>query len=265
MIKNDCPQEAYVKIEYDGKVKSKDLAKYLSALSDEYRYFIKEKEMDKDFSDELYIKEIEKGSIEIFFSPEYLAGVLPIISDINTVFDFISYIGMCLNYFKLNTSNVDLPINRIKNYKNINGIVNDGNVKQIQYIDNRGASIQIINKYGKEDGKIIETNIQKKLEAQNEVNDGEYKSIPFYWKSADFGNHKKSNFKGICENISTQPFNVIFDTDEIGKYMTADSHLDKPWQDLIYVVDVNYSTVKGKGLLKIMKVYEDQTYFQSDE
>lgn len=265
MNKKTCPKEAYVKIDYDGKVKSKDLAKYLSALSDEYRYFIKEKNMDKDFSDELYIKEIEKGSIEIFFSPEYLAGVLPIISDVNTVFDFISYIGMYLNFFKANSNNVNLPSNRTTNYKNINGLINNGTIKNIQYVDNRGANIQIINSYNKDDGKVIEKNIQKQLETQNEINDGEYRAIPFYWKSADFGNRKKSNFKGICENISTQSFNVIFDTDEINKYMTADSHLDKPWQDLIYVVDVNYSTIKGKGVLKIMKVYEDQTYSQNDE
>ena len=241
------PKEAFIKIDYTNKVKAKYLSRYLSSLSEEYKYFIKENKMEDSFSDELYIKEIEKGSIEIFFSPEYLAGVLPIISDINTIYEFISYITNFLNLFKKDDEKIELPANRIKNYKNLNGVINDGNISTVNYIDNRGGTINILNSYGKEDGK------------------GEFKSVAFYWDYAKFKDTNRYNYKGICEKISKKPFNVIFENDEIKDYMTAESHLDKPWQDLIYVVDIEYTTVKGKGQIKILKVYTDQTYFQSKD
>lgn len=97
------------------------------------------------------------------------------------------------------------------------------------------------------------------------IKEGEFKSVAFYWDYAKFKDTNRYNYKGICEKISKKPFNVIFENDEIKDYMTAESHLDKPWQDLIYVVDIEYTTVKGKGQIKILKVYTDQTYFQSKD
>lgn len=259
------PQEAFIKIDYTNKVKAKYLSRYLSSLSEEYKYFIKENNMEDSFSDELYIKEIEKGSIEIFLSPEYLAGVLPIISDINTIYEFITYVGNFLNYFKKDDEKIDLPASRIKNYKNLNGVINDGNISSVNYIDNRGGTLNILNSYGKEDSKVIEKNIQKHLLENEDIKEGEFKSVAFYWDYAKFKDTNRYNYKGICEKISQKPFNVIFENDEIKDYMTAESHLDKPWQDLIYVVDIEYTTVKGKGQIKILKVYTDQTYFQSKD
>lgn len=166
MEQKNLPQEAFVKIEYKDRVNTKDLAKYLAAISDEYKSFVKNKQIDKEFSDELYIREIEKGSIEIFFSLEYLAGVLPLLSDTNTVFEFINYITNMLNMFKSNSVKEDLPIQRVRNYKNINGILGDVNIEKLNYIDNRGGTLQIINSYGKNDAQLIEDNIHNRLETE---------------------------------------------------------------------------------------------------
>lgn len=47
--------------------------------------------------------------------------------------------------------------------------------------------------------------------------------------------------------------------------MTRESHLDKPWQDLCYVVDIELTEGKSKPVYKITKVYEGQTFFQETE
>ena len=59
--------------------------------------------------------------------------------------------------------------------------------------------------------------------------------------------------------------NVIFDDEKVKNYMTRESHLVKPWQDLCYVVDIELTEGKSKPVYKITKVYEDQTFFQETE
>ena len=46
--------------------------------------------------------------------------------------------------------------------------------------------------------------------------------------------------------------------------MTKQSHYGRPWQDLCYVVDVELREGKNTAVLKITKVYEDQTFYEED-
>lgn len=88
-----------------------------------------------------------------------------------------------------------------------------------------------------------------------------YKKLFMQWEQKNF-NDKKSGNKATIPHISPKPLNVSFENKDIEKEMTT-THPKFPnveWQNLWYVVDVEYVTLGGKPkFYNILKNYSELT------
>lgn len=259
------PKEAFIKIKYTKSISAKEFSEYIKSLDREYTCFLKQNKLESFVQPELEITKIEQGSLDIFLAPLLCPGVLPLLSNVNIIFDFLSHIK---NGFQLlrEGKSAELSSQQLSNYEGMNNLTINGN-PTINYIDNRNGIFQNM---GPEIDFNMSNSIKNTLEEERKkrlpsLPQDTFSAVPFYWASANFKDNKKFNFKGVCEKISKNPLNVIFSSDEIKKYMTGDSHLGKPWQDLIYVIDVELNPIQGQQVLKVLKVYEDQTFFSDHQ
>lgn len=259
-----------IELKYSESVSAKDLGAYFNCLNNEFKTFIKDNNYQDIFSDQLAIKEIKPGSIEIFPVLEYVASALPLIDQANVIIDFFNSISAGLKLLEQSPDKVDYSQKKLSNYKGLNGVSVAG--------DNTVVNYTVINNYGSSDeqretlasfdntkSQKIEKHINEKLLEYKKVENTTSQAVVFYWDTARFNKSKPFNYKGICRKISPNPYNVIFDDEKVKNYMTRESHLDKPWQDLCYVVDIELTEGKSKPVYKITKVYEDQTFFQETE
>lgn len=259
-----------IKIEYENSIPAKDLANYFNSLNNEFKTFIKDNNYQDVFRDQLSIKQIKHGSIEIFPVLEYVASVLPLIDQAGVIIDFFNFISSGLKLLEQSPDKVDYSQKKLSNYKGLNGVsvAGDRNVINYSVINNYGTpneKTEILSSFDRVKSQKIEENINKKLLEHKKVENTISHAVVFYWDTARFNKLKPFNYKGICRNISPNPYNVIFDDDNIKNYMTRESHLDKPWQDLCYVVDIELMDGKSKPVYKITKIYEDQTFYQESE
>lgn len=257
-----------IKIEYENSIPAKDLANYFTGLNNEFKTFIKENKYDDMISEELAIKEIHQGSIEIYPLIEYVAATLPLLDQAQIFIDFFNGVISFLNLLKKDDPNINCSSKKLINYNGINGINITGDNNTINYMvintehpekDKKLASIT------NSDSKLIDQNIKKRLKIQKTVEEISKKAAMFYWDSAKFDLSKPSNYKGICKEISNESYNVTFANGEIEHFMTGESHLGKSWQYLNYVVDIEMLNGKTKPHYKITKVYENQTFYESDD
>ena len=263
-------RRALIKIEYENSIPAKDLANYFTSLNNEFKTFVKDHNYQDIFSEQLAIKEIRQGSLEIFPVLEYVASALPLIDQAEVIIDFFNFISSGLKLLEQMPDKADYSQKKLSNFKGVNGlsVAGDGNVINYNVIHNYGTpneKMETLSSFDKIKSQKIEENINKKLLECKKIENTVSHAVIFYWDTARFNKLKPFNYKGICRNISPNPYNVIFDDDKIKNYMTRESHLDKPWQDLCYVVDIELTEGKSKPVYKITKVYEDQTFYQELE
>ena len=263
-------KQPMIKFHYTGSIAAKDLGVYFNSLNNEFKTFVKDNNYQDIFSDQISIKEIKHGSLEIFPVLEYVASALPLIDQTEIIIDFFKFISSGLKLLEQMPDKVDYSQKKLSNFKGLNGlsVAGDGNVINYNIINNYGTpneKIETLSSFDKIKSLKIEENINKKLLEYKKVENTVSKAVVFYWDTARFNKSKPFNYKGICRNISPNPYNVIFDDDYIKNYMTRESHIDKPWQDLCYVVDIELTEGKSKPVYKITKIYEDQTFYQETE
>lgn len=260
---NTYPKEAFIKIKYTKGISAKEFAQYIKSLDREYACFLKQNNLEQHLRPDLEITKIEKGSLDIFLSTVLCPGILPILSNINIIFDFLSHIRENLKLLEEGKTET-LSSQQLKNYEGMNNLTTNGSTT-INYIDNRQGTLNCIGSVDFNMANSIKNTLNDVLKKEESlVLINSLKAVPFYWDSAKFSDTKKLNFKGICEKVSKKALNVIFASEEIKKYMTEESHDGKPWQDLCYVVDIEIESVLDKTVLKITKIYEDQTFSKND-
>lgn len=261
-------RRALIKIEYENSIPAKDLANYFTSLNNEFKAFVKANKYNDIISDELEIKEIRQGSIEIYPFVEYVAAALPIFDQTQIFIDFINGVVTFLNLLKKDDSNIDWSQKKLANYSGINGVNISGDNNKVNYMVvsvNNPDDVKKIATITNAESKIIEKNIRKHLKNTKTVEETSKKATMFYWDSAKFDLSKPSNYKGICKEISNETYNVTFANDEIEHFMTGESHLGKSWQYLNYIVDIEMLNGKKKPYYKITKVYKNQTFYESDD
>ena len=256
-----------IKIEYKDTIPAKDLANYFMGLNNEFKSFLKENKYDDLISNELKIQEIKQGSIEIYPFLEYAAAALPLIDQLQLFIDFFTHIGSFLDLLKKDDPKIDCSQKKLANYKGINGVNVSADNVTINYLvinPSKPNETQQIATITSSDSKLIDKNIKKRLMVSKNIDETSKKAALFFWDSAKFDISKPYNYKGVCKEISNASYHVCFENETIENYMTKQSHLSRPWQDLCYVVDAELREGKNSPVLKITKVYEDQTFYEED-
>lgn len=256
-------ETTYIKIEYGERLDVEVLSNYLKALNKEFKYYLKENHLEETYSDSLYIKEIKSGCIEIIPVLQMLAGAtipfLPELGVNSVLFDYFKTIVKNLRSFNM-PDNVSLNFNnnRVLNNSQLNFLgVHVSNITYNGYVNNEPQKIE---QPCGEQAVAIKENIEKELQNREKLLTQSYISMPFYWDNAKFSNSTSSYYKGKIDKISNKALQVIWESDTDRKFMTEESHLNKPWQELYYVVDVEVIAVNDTYCYKILKVHEQQTF-----
>ncbi len=239
------------RIETDNPLPVEDFTKSLEAFNREYVAF--------SSVAELHISEIRKGSFEV----EFINCVIPLgifggLTQLNNIFDFIKHLKSIIESLKRDKEKTTKRKESIQNILDISRPI----------INNYGGTINLFSGndnfvINSQDAQLINEVAQKVLPQKTKtIEDNEtnkmYKKVLFYWWQAGF-NEKKPNSgnKGIIENISKNPFKVIFkdDDSQTKKEMTT-SQNGIDWQKINYIVDVEVITKNNKIVLyKILHNY----------
>lgn len=204
----------------------------------------------------VYIQEIKKGSFVI----DFLCAVQPIIPTLlansgEILFNKIKDLWEKLlnekqpettHELKMMKDTADM-VEIIANNPNDNMTINiniNGNNNAISF-NNVDAS------------KVVKFAKSLKMEQETTT----YKKLFMQWEQKNF-NDKKSGNKATIPHISSKPLNVSFENKDIEKEMTT-THPKFPnveWQNLWYVVDIEYVTLGGKPkFYNILKNYSELT------
>lgn len=221
----------------------------------------------------LLVKEVRKGSIEIDLITLSAASLIPLISNVNNIVQFASYLkllcAMCLGAkgeeIKRITADNYLPSPQIKDFKNfkdtINILGNPGDVIKIDAIDNNTGNIFVGCEFNGIQAEHMRNNInQITKEKENNLI---YTKQLFKWAQVNFNSTKTGN-QGLIENITIKPLRVIFDDDRIKDEMMVSSD-GIEWHNKFYIVDVEVLAVDGKPCVyKILKNHSEDSFSQDE-
>ena len=165
-------------------------------------------------------------------------------------------------------SSLKMTNSRLNSYNNIN--IFSKNTTNITYNLHNNQETKFIEQPKGESIDLIETHLNEVLKEKNKEKEEmpvgkTITAVNFYWDNAKFTSQDTFNFKGKVEHLSSRPFPTTFENERDKKYMTEESHFDKPWQELVYVVDLEASELKGSYSYKILKVHENQTFYPDEE
>jgi hypothetical protein len=232
--------------------------KSLSALSHQYKTITNE-------SSDLYISKLKEGSYIIELVSIAVSATLPVISDVNTVVQFVEYLKIAKNWLlgiSQKPKNIQITPNDLKEYKELLApamVVN--NYGSIKFYHSDLDAIKFEKKEIESIAKAVdrEVVVYDKPLIQNDIPD-HFEKVLFYWYQTRFDDeHINLGNKGIIEVIDKNPKNVVFadDSSDTKKEMTtihSDGNID--WQIIGYIVDVEVMK-KGKEIkaYKILKNY----------
>ena len=130
-----------IKVQYSESISAKDLGTYFSCLNNEFKAFIKDNNYQDIFVDQLSIREIKQGSLEIFPVLEYVASALPLIDQAGVIIDFFNSLSSGLRLLEQSPDKVDYSQKKLANYKGLNGlsVAGDGNVINYNIVNNYGT------------------------------------------------------------------------------------------------------------------------------
>ena len=233
-----------IKIENKTDVSLVDLTLSLLNVGAQYNRFLDREGINtEDIKNPLVVKKLESGSVII----ELSSIILPIINEINTVFEFACYLKNSVDFFLGKIPKSPIKYDK-KDLEQINAIVNltaNSPDSQMSFCANNGSAqtVNLVINY-------TEANATQQL---------------LRWYQTRFDNRSAFGDKAIVENISPKPIRVIFAHEDIKRNIINTSNFSKPWQELAYIVDLEVLFLDEKPrTYKILNFYPEGT-FNPDE
>ena len=244
-------------IEYDKPIAVSEFTNALNSFSNQYEKFLQDKYGSERPSAELYVQEIRKGSI-VTTLVEYSAILLPFLGDINTVFEFGSYIKSSYDYLLSGKKEIDNESLDVKDLNNLLKIIEPGtHTNNNIYIQIKGNDNKIVLaplSANETESRAIRDRIKEdKKELSQKEKSIEYKQALFLEQIKRDLDSKKGN-KGVIKELNEHSLNLIWANDEEKiKMLNCD---DNPLK-MIFIVDVEIVEVNYETkLYKIMKLHE---------
>lgn len=247
-----------VKIENMQPVELLDLTKSLISLSSQFETYVSKSTGCKEEREaKLYVKQVKSGSIIIELVEYATIGMIPFLENSNIVIDFAGHLKDIFKYF-INGEG-EKPNLTIPDYKELTGLLNtvakDAGSKFDISVVNNG----IINNYlylnsteSNAAQNIFQREIQE-LKMPEEIDLVHEKQLMTWYQARNDIKSKLGN-KGIIDNLSKKPLNIIFDNEEIKEKML---HGDINPFKTAYVVDVIIMTLRDiPTAYKIMELHQ---------
>lgn len=204
----------------------------------------------------LYVKEIRTGSI-ITELVANAAGLLPIVSDANTLIGFTKHLTVAINWLLHRTPEKNPPSISRSTVQNIGSIVEpiakDSASQLIIHTEtiNHAPVFLTINSH---DANALQNQIQRQLADWRAPATGMHEKVVMYWFQARNDAKSTAGDKAKIESISQRPVKVIFASEAIKAQMLA---IDENIFTHAFIVDVQVETVENSPVLyKIVRVYE---------
>jgi hypothetical protein len=232
-----------------------DLTQSLIAFGREYQYYA-DVNLDGPYRHDtkLFIKEIRTGSIITELVP-FAPGLLPILSEANTVIGFVRHLKSAIDWLLDKTQRVDLTKSSLSNISSIIEPVAKDSASQFNIhteIHNH-APVQI--SITSIDANAIQNRIRAEIEHLSAPVVGLHEKVLMYWFQARNDPSSKVGDRAIIESILQKPVKVIFASEaKKAEMLRLDENLFKH----AFVVDVIVETIGNRpALYKIMNVYDD--------
>jgi hypothetical protein len=236
--------------------------KSLLSFQDEYQSITQK-------SSKLLIKEIRKGSIEVELITLATATVLPLLGNINTVYQFIDYFNKTITWLSGKSKEPEETKFTIKDLENIKNILtpiaqSSNDTSRILISSTEYHDIVTIDKEIVENVNITITRkvLLEKDTANYIIPDVKQKQVLFFWYQTRFDDHEfNSGDKGLVSSIDKTPKKIIFadDSSETKHQMTTTNPMyKKDWQEVGYIVDLEIVFHENRIIAyKIIKNYPE--------
>ncbi len=243
-------------IEFDEPISVVEFTNSLEAISSEYEKFLIDKFGSERPNAELYVQEINKGSI-ITTLVELSANMLPFLGDVNTVFEFGNFLKSSYDYLisGKGKENDDLDI---KDLNNLAKIIEPGTHKSNNiYIQLKGDNNQIVlNPLSADAGKseVIKKNIKEEKKRLAEPTKNTEYSKALYLEQIKRDLDSKKGNRGVIKELNQKSLNLVWlNEKEKEKMLNCD---DNPFK-MIFIVDVEVVEVNEENkLYRILKLHE---------
>lgn len=242
-IKNRYPVELF------------DLTQSLYSFAKEYEGYASAEFEGADKTAKLYVKEIRTGSIITELVP-IAAGLLPFLSDTNTVIGFAKHLKLAVDWLRNPAKETKPTINKTT-LTNINSIVDPvakDSASQLnihtEIVNNAPIYITI----NSSEANAMQNQVRKELDLIREPIVGRHKNVVLYWWQTR-NDTSQAGDRAIIESISPRPVKVIFESEEAkSNILKLDENLFKH----AFLVDVDVETIENRAALyKVVKVHEE--------
>lgn len=254
-----------IKIENKTDIPLIDLTMSLMNVGAQYNRFLDRHNISVESNkNPLIVKKLETGSVII----ELSSLVLPVVSQINTIFEFTNYIKNSYDFLLGKVKSAPINYDK-KDLEQLNSIVNlnaESPDSQMSFSADNGAKQTINLTINYTEANAIQNGIKKEVEKLKEPSPAIYTKQLLKWYQTRFDNKSDFGDKAIIENISKKPIRVIFNHENIKRNIINTSEFTKPWQELAYIVDVEVLFLDEKPrTYKILDFYPDGTFDPEEE
>lgn len=225
-----------------------ELTKSLVALAHQFNGYAAENGTAKEEREaKLYVKEIRSGSVILELIEIATVGVIPFIENVNTIVGFAEYISTAYNFFlgKKKDKQKDFDISDCKELSQIVNPVASDNGSQLNISTTINGDVNLYLSLSSLEANAVQNVLEKEARQMKvpEASDSLHTKVVLSWYQARSDVKSETGNKGVIEEISTKPVNIIFENEDIkSKILLGDAN---PLHTA-YVVDVKPQTVSGK-------------------
>ncbi len=264
----DADMKLVIQINNKKDIALTDLTISLLNVSQQFtRFLIKNgADLDKNRST-LFVRSVTSGSIIIDLKPicEY---ALPLLSEFNTVAEFVLYLKEYFSYFlgKSEKKPTSIEIKDMEQFEKILEPIAKDNGSSYNFIAQEGAEQVNYFLISSAEANAAQNAIKREIANATEKFKQLYDKQLLRWYQIRFSETQNQvGDKGIIESITKTPLKVIFADQNIKNEMINTSKFSKQWQDLAYIVDVEVGTIENiPKLYKIINYYPEETFDPED-
>lgn len=245
-----------------------ELTASLTAVGDQFSRFISESMPEGvDASAQLLVREVRAGSM-VFELVAHSLPYVPLIWEGGALNAWVTQFSATLQWLsgQIGDRPRDLSKQDLRRISSIVRPIAQDNGSQMNLVVSDGGTIvQNFNLSSSQAAK-IEKRAADELLALDEPNGHVRTKQLMTWYQARFDDSSDTGSKAIIEAISSKPVKVTFENAEVRRQMMHGApRINRPWQELAYLVDVEVQTIAGVPKLYTVRAFHPEETFDPND